>query len=75
MTGHEEVRAYWLRQWGEIDPVVTPVAVTTEPDGALAVQVRQLVRSHAGEMMSDDLLDHVYRFHDGLVREMTIRGK
>ena len=25
-NGHEEVRAYWTRQWQEIDPSVTPLS-------------------------------------------------
>lgn len=73
VRGHDEIRAYWTRQWGMIDPHVTPVGFTTEADGRVAVKVHQVVRDLAGALLMDVLLDHVYRIEDGLIRDMEIR--
>jgi len=71
--GHAAVREYWTRQWGLIDPRVEPVAVTTLDDGRIAVAVQQVVRSLSGELLREQMVQHVYRLEDGLVRNMEIR--
>ncbi|MFL5518387.1 MAG: hypothetical protein ACJ8DJ_19695 [Gemmatimonadales bacterium] len=43
MIGHGEVRAYWTRQWGMIDPHVEPLAFVQEDSGRTAVTVHQVV--------------------------------
>jgi hypothetical protein len=70
--GHEAVRAYWMRQWAEIDPHVDPVSIITRPDGRVAVDVHQVVRDLRGELLSDDRVVHVYELRDGLVVRMDI---
>jgi len=74
VRGHDEVRAYWSRQWEAIDPKVEPIGFTAEADGRIAVEVRQTVRDHAGQLLREDVVEHVYRIEDGLVRSMEIRG-
>ncbi|MEU6075508.1 nuclear transport factor 2 family protein [Micromonospora sp. NPDC047074] len=71
--GHDEVSAYWKRQWSQLDPSVTPTAFHTEPDGRIAVTVHQVVRDKAGTVLADHTVTHVYRFANGLVAEMEIR--
>src|ERR1043165_6604319 len=51
--GHDGVRDYWARQWAAIDPTVEAGAVTTRPDGKVAVGVHQLVRSLDGTLLSE----------------------
>jgi ketosteroid isomerase-like protein len=36
VVGKEEIRAYWTRQWGEIDPHVEPLAITKETEARSA---------------------------------------
>ncbi|MBI1360258.1 MAG: ketosteroid isomerase [Alphaproteobacteria bacterium] len=72
LHGTAAVRDYWTRQWAEIDPVVTPEAFTTRPDGGIAVTVHQVVRTHDGAVQSDSRVIHVYRFEAGRVRAMDI---
>jgi hypothetical protein len=72
VAGHDAVRAYWLRQWQQINPVVEPLSFETRADGQVAVRVHQLVKDPAGQILSDDELNHVYRFENGKVRTMTI---
>ena len=73
VLGHQAVRDYWTRQWTLVDPHVEPLSFTREPDGRVAVEVRQVVRDTAGALLVYQRVRHVYRIEDGLVREMEIR--
>jgi hypothetical protein len=70
--GHEEVRAYWTRQFGLIDSNVEPVGLETLDDGRVAVEVHQVVRDLDGAELSDTHVRHVYSFREGLVATMVI---
>lgn len=72
VTGHDEVRAYWLRQWQQINPTVEPISFEVRPDDQIAVKVHQVIKDLAGQVVSDEQLYHIYRFEDGKVRTMTI---
>src|SRR5215813_10222417 len=61
VIGHDEVRKYWTRQWKMIDPTVTPERFVMESDGHIAVHVHQVVRDLEGNIISDEMVDHVYR--------------
>jgi ketosteroid isomerase-like protein len=71
--GREAVRQYWLRQWTQINPRVEPQRFHTDPTGAIIVDVRQQVRDLAGNLVTDTIVQHVYRFRDGLIQSMEIR--
>ena len=72
--GRGEVRAYWTRQWAEIDGTVTPEAFAAEADGRIDVTVHQVVKDLHGALLSDSTVHHVYRLRDGLVEHMEIRA-
>lgn len=73
--GHAAVRAYWLAQWQVIDPSVEPVTVSDRPDGAVDVEVHQVVRDMSGAVQNDRIVHHVYHFDAaGLVTRMDIEG-
>jgi len=72
--GREAVRAYWTRQWGLIDPRVTPQRVDAGPDGRLEVRVRQVIRDLDGAVLRESDVDHVYARRDGLIAAMEIRA-
>jgi hypothetical protein len=72
LRGREAVRAYWTRQWSEIDPTVEPQASTTLPDGRIAVDVRQTVRSLDGTLIGEGDVRHVYAFDGDLVTRMDV---
>ena len=74
-NGHEEVSAYWKRQWAEINPKVTPVGFTEEENGTLAVEVDQLVKDLDGQILFDGKVIHVYTIGDGLLCQMDIKQK
>jgi ketosteroid isomerase-like protein len=72
VRGHDEVRAYWARQFAQIDPTVTPETFTERADGRIAVAIHQVVRSLDGDVLSDDAVVHVYALRDGLVERMDV---
>jgi len=71
-VGKEEIRAYWSRQWKEFDPHVEPMEVIDRGGGKVDVRVHQVVRSLAGEMLSDSEVWHGYTIADGLIERMDI---
>jgi hypothetical protein len=70
--GKQAVRAYWTRQWQEIDPNVEPVSIVSRPDGRVVVDVHQVVRALDGNVVADGRVLHVYRIVDGLVTNMEV---
>jgi nuclear transport factor 2 (NTF2) superfamily protein len=73
LSGREEVRAYWTRQWAEIDGTVVPQAFATTPDGRIDVTVHQVVKDLDGDLLQDAVVHHVYRLRGGRVEHMEIR--
>jgi hypothetical protein len=73
VRGHQEVRDYWVRQWAEIDPTVTPLDFLRTRDGRTDVTVRQVVQDSNGAILSEATVHHVYRFDHGLIKHMEIR--
>ena len=71
-TGHDEVRAYWLRQWQEVDPQVEPTSFSERADGRLEVAVHQLVKDHQGQVLFDGPVKHLYTIEQGLITQMDI---
>jgi SnoaL-like domain len=71
--GRQGVREYWTRQWTLFDPHVEPLSFARLDDGRMAVEVRQVVRNTAGAVLLSQLVHHVYRIEDRLIREMEVR--
>ncbi|KOS05226.1 ketosteroid isomerase [Flavobacterium akiainvivens] len=72
VTGHDAIREYWTRQWGEINPHVTPVAITELPNGRLEVTVHQIVKSLDGTELFNGNVKHIYTLRDGLIQAMEL---
>jgi hypothetical protein len=70
--GRDNVRAYWLRQWGMVDPHVEPVRFEDDEQGRTVVDVHQVVRDLSGEILVDQMVQHVYSVRDGLIERMEI---
>ena len=73
VTGRDEVRTYWRRQWAVVDPTVIPVAFEHGSDGRISVRVQQTVRDLSGNLLADGEVVHVYTFEDGLIKAMDIQ--
>ncbi|GAB2601657.1 nuclear transport factor 2 family protein [Spirosoma areae] len=72
VSGHEEVRAYWLRQWQELDPEVVPVSIQLTPSKQIDVTVHQVVRERLGKVVTDGLVKHLYTLEEGKIKRMVI---
>jgi len=71
-SGQNDVRAYWQRQWKEINPRVIPVGFRERENGTLEVEVDQLVKDLDGNILFDGKVKHVYIINDGLLQQMDI---
>jgi hypothetical protein len=72
IQGRDAVRAYWLEQWRETDPVVKPMRITFDADGTAHVRVDQLVRDLNGKILLNRQVEHVYTFDGAFVTRMQI---
>lgn len=70
--GHDGVRAYWTRQWKEIDPHVSPLSITQEADKRISVLVQQLVKDKTGKLLFEGQVSHIYTIDKGLITHMEI---
>ena len=73
VVGHDGVRNYWTRQWAMIDPHVEPASFSASVEGAIVVEVHQIVRDLKGELLSDKMVGHIFSVEDGLIRRFDIR--
>ena len=72
VTGRDEVRSYWTRQWAAVDPTVVPIGFEHGSDGRISVRVQQTVRDLSGNVLAEGEVVHVYAFEDGLIKAMDI---
>jgi ketosteroid isomerase-like protein len=71
--GRKGVREYWTRQWAILDPHVEPLSFSAGPGGEVAVEVHQVVRDLEGKVLADQMVGHIFRLEDRLVRRFDIR--
>jgi ketosteroid isomerase-like protein len=71
--GHDGIRSYWTRQWAMIDPHVEPIAFSTDANGAVRVEVRQIVRDLNGSVLSHATVRHIFQLEDGLIKRFDIQ--
>jgi hypothetical protein len=71
--GKNQVRAYWTRQWAIINPHVDPLRVEDDTFGNTVVDVHQVVRDLSGNVILDQMVQHVYCIRYGLIERMDIR--
>jgi ketosteroid isomerase-like protein len=72
LIGHDAVRAYWLRQFELIDPAVEPRDVVERNGAELVVEVHQVVRNRQGDILSDQVVHHLYTLRNGLIAAMDV---
>jgi hypothetical protein len=71
--GHEAVRDYWTRQWKLVDPQVEPQGFQLDENQRIVIDVHQVVHDLEGNLIVDQMVQHLYTFEDGLIRRMDIR--
>jgi hypothetical protein len=72
VSGHEDVRKYWTRQWTEINPNVEPIGFIERPNGTFEVFVLQKVKDLKGDLIFDGIVKHIIIIQDDLFRRMDI---
>lgn len=72
VSGHEGIRAYWTRQWTEINPNVQPIEFNERQDGSLEITVHQKVKDLQGATIFDGTVKHIYTLQEGLLQRMDI---
>jgi len=72
ISGHDEIKEYWTRQWKEINPNLEPVGFKERQNGSLEVEVHQKVKDLQGNSMFDGTVKHIYTIEDGLIKTMDI---
>ena len=70
--GHSGVRDYWQRQWKLVNPRVEPTGFMEDDAGRTVVDVHQVVRDMTGTILIDQMVQHVYTVHEGLIQRMDI---
>lgn len=70
--GRAAVKAYWEKQWREIDPRVEPLRIDIGSDGKAHVRVHQFVTAKDGSVLEDKKIEHVYSFDGPFVSRMDI---
>jgi ribosomal protein S18 acetylase RimI-like enzyme len=73
--GHQKVREYWQRQFDLIDSHVELRQMEQRSDGQVIVTVRQIVRDRAGNLISEDTVEHWYSIDEGLIERMVIHDR
>jgi ketosteroid isomerase-like protein len=71
--GHEAVRNYWTRQSKLINAIVEPTGFKADESGRMVVTVHQVVNDLDGNLMREQMVQHIYTFADGLIRRMDIQ--
>src|SRR5271165_939050 len=71
--GRDGVRDYWMRQWAVLDPHV-PAGFSIGSEGQVVVDVHQVVHDLEGKLLVDQMVVHIFRFEDGLIRRFDIGG-
>jgi ribosomal protein S18 acetylase RimI-like enzyme/ketosteroid isomerase-like protein len=72
LHGHREVREYWRRQFDLIDSRVEPQRIEHRSDGLVVVTAHQRVRDRAGNVISEDTVEHRYVISEGLIEQMDV---
>lgn len=72
VTGHQAIKAYWTRQWTEINPTVRPIRISERTDGTLEITVHQTVKDLDDAVVFDGIIKHIYTVKDGLLQRMDI---
>lgn len=72
VSGQDEIRKYWTRQWSEINPNVEPIGFNERQNGTLEVTVHQIVKDLQGNLVFDGIVKHIYTLQDALLQRMDI---
>ena len=72
--GHGGVRQYWTRQFGLVSSNVTPLQIDNE-NGVVKIKVRQVVHDLNGNLLADEMVDHLFYLRGRKIERFEIGDK
>ena len=72
LHGKEEIRAYWTRQWAQLDPHVEPIDISEADATNIQVRVHQVVKGLEGQVLLDREVLHLYTLKNDLIAAMHL---
>jgi hypothetical protein len=72
VSGHDGVRNYWTRQFSLVNPRVESVSLTAEGSRVI-VKVHQVVHDPAGNLLVDQIVDHLSELEENKIISFNIR--
>ena len=69
--GREEVRTYWVKQFKQLNSRVKPLKIETDND-TVKIKVHQVVHDLNGNLLSDNIVDHIFHMQGEQVAEFDI---
>jgi hypothetical protein len=73
VVGRPAVLDYWSRQFAAVSSAADPEAFTQESDGAVTVDVHQIVHdAQTEDLLSDAMVRHRYVITGGLIARMDV---
>ena len=70
--GHDGVKEYWLRQFKLVSSDVNPVEIEKE-NGKVILKVHQVVHDLAGNLLADEIVEHIFYMDNGKISEFEIK--
>jgi len=70
--GHAGVAAYWTKQFSMVNSTVTPIEIKQEYN-EVRIKVHQVVHDLQGILLSDELVEHIFKLQNGKIAEFNIR--
>jgi ketosteroid isomerase-like protein len=72
--GHDEVRAYWTRQFTMVSAKVTPMKIE-EKNGLVNIKIHQVVHDLDKNLLADEIVEHIFLLKGNKVKEFHIGNK
>jgi hypothetical protein len=69
--GHQGVKEYWIRQFSMVSSIVTPIEIKQE-SGSVTIKVHQVVHDLNGNLLSDEVVTHVFQLENGKIAAFDI---
>jgi hypothetical protein len=72
--GHDNVRAYWTRQFSLVSSNVTPLVINNNSN-VVKIKVHQVVHDVNGNLLPDEIVYHLFTLKDGKIARFDIGDK
>ena len=72
--GHEAVKDYWTRQFQLVSSKVIPLEIKKQND-VVHIKVHQVVHDIYGELLADEMVEHIFHLKDKKIYRFDIGEK